>query len=117
MKILLIDDNINITKMLSKFLDSKGHKCTFANDGGNGLNLILNQKFDVVLLDLAMPEFTGMDIISALEAKGKLKENKIFIYSASSMIEKAIDDLKSKGIAGYIKKPISLEQLLRTITS
>jgi DNA-binding response OmpR family regulator len=60
-KILLIDDNESITEMMAKYVAGKGHDCTVANDGRNGLTLIEQEKFDIILLDLAMPEFTGVD--------------------------------------------------------
>lgn len=76
LNILIIDDNEQITKMLTTFLELKNHKCTVANDGKQGLSLIQENKHDVVLLDLAMPEFDGYAIIKALESKDMLKNNK-----------------------------------------
>ena len=66
MKVLLIDDNETITEMMSKYLTAKGHQCSVTNDGRTGLTLINEKKFDVVLLDLAMPDFTGVDVIDEL---------------------------------------------------
>jgi len=64
MKILLIDDNAEILDLCEKILTSDGHEYTGVDNGKEGLELIRNQKFDVVLLDLVMPEVTGEDVIN-----------------------------------------------------
>ena len=115
-KILLVDDNQSITEMLSKYLMAKGHDCVVSNDGRNGLTLMEHAKFDVVLLDLAMPEFTGIDVIEHLFSDGKIKENKIIIFTASSIPDNEIDDLIKKGVYACIRKPITLDVLLQTLS-
>jgi len=115
-KILLVDDNQSITELLSKYLMAKGHDCVVSNDGRNGLTLMEHAKFDVVLLDLAMPEFTGIDVIEHLFSDGKIKENKIIIFTASSIPDNEIDDLIKKGVYACIRKPITLDVLLQTLS-
>ena len=116
MKILLVDDNQSITTMMSRYLTIKGHDCTVSNDGRNGLSLIENLKFDVVLLDIAMPEFSGFDLIDALEKKGKLKEQKIIFFTASSVKNEQIEEYLKKGVHSCIRKPVQLETLLKAIS-
>ena len=82
MKILVVDDNESILKMLEKFLTIKGYNCTVSQDGKNALEIMKNEKFDIVLLDLAMPNFSGYDIINDLEKNGKITEQKIIILTA-----------------------------------
>ncbi|HJT10078.1 MAG TPA: response regulator [Candidatus Nitrosotalea sp.] len=115
MKILLIDDNDSITDMLSKYLKVKGHECTVSNDGRNGLTLIQQEKFDSVLLDLAMPDFTGLDVIEHLSKNGNLIGNKIILFTASSITDEQIADLIKKGAHSCLKKPVRLEVLLKAI--
>ncbi len=115
MKILLIDDNDSITEMLSKYLRIKGHECIVSNDGRNGLTLIEQEKFHAVLLDLAMPDFTGIEVIEHLHKSGKMKNNKIILFTASSITDEQIQDLIKKGAHSCIKKPVRLEVLLKSI--
>ena len=61
MKILVVDDNNSITDLFSKFFKAKGHECIVTNDGREGLTMCHTNKFDAIILDLAMPEFTGKD--------------------------------------------------------
>ncbi len=112
MKILIIDDNKDITKVFARYMTIKGHSCSVANDGRSGLNLIENQTFDVVILDLAMPEFSGSDVIEALCKSGKIKNQNIITLTAS-LIDDAVESaLKSKGVRLCLKKPIDPDVLL-----
>src|SRR5579863_3555593 len=115
MRILLIDDNESITEMMSKYLTGKGYDCTVSNDGQNGLTLIEQRKFDVVLLDLAMPDFTGIEVVEHLYANGKINEQKIILFTASSVTDEEIERLIKKGAHSCLKKPVKLDVLLKTI--
>ena len=112
MKILIIDDNKDITKMFSKYMTIKGHLCSVVNDGRSGLDLIENKTFDAIILDLAMPEFSGSDIIDALYKSGKIKNQNIVTLTASSISYDNESNLKSKGVHSCLKKPIDPDVLL-----
>jgi len=115
MKILLIEDNANISDMMAQYLTLKGYDCAIAHGGREGLSQILDKKYDIVLLDLAMPEFSGYDVIDSLEKKGKLKEQKIIVLTAFSITEKDMKDLIHRGIRACLKKPIQLSEILKVI--
>ena len=112
---LIIDDNAVITRMLSEFLTMKGYKCESCSDGKKGLDMMLQHKFDVVLLDLAMPKFSGHDIIESLADSGKIKDQNIIIFTASSVDSDDINKLLKKGARFCLKKPIQLDALLSTL--
>ena len=84
MKILIVDDNKDITELVSKYLKLSNHECHTSNDARNGLNMIENQKYDAVLLDLAMPNFSGIDVINTLAEKNTIRNQKIIVFTASS---------------------------------
>ena len=115
MKILIIDDNEQITKMLTTFLELKDQECTIANDGKEGLSLIKEGQHDVVLLDLAMPEFDGYSVIKDLEENNTLKDHKIIVFTASTITQEELDELVSRGVSSYILKPIDIDVLLAKI--
>jgi len=113
--ILIIDDNQSISHLLSRFLNLKKIEHTISNSGQNGLNLIRQNKFDAILLDLNMPDFSGYDIIDSLEKEGRLKDENIFIFTASS-IEKIVEEnMLKRGIISCIKKPIRVDELLKLL--
>jgi len=117
MSLLIVDDNKDITDLLSKFLTSKGFEIVVTNDPREGLDRIREKKHDVVLLDISMPEFSGIDIIKKLEREKILKDQKILIFSAVAFTTKETNDLlKKDGIKGCLKKPIHLNELLTAIT-
>ena len=118
MKVLIVDDNKDITGLLSKFLKAKGFENVVTNDPRDGLEKIKGEKYDVVLLDISMPDFSGIDIIQTLESEQILKDQKIVIFSATAFTTGQINDLlKKEGIKSCLKKPIQLNELLTAITS
>ena len=116
MNILGIDDNEDILKLLDTVLTSKGHNLTQAPNGKDGVKLIEEQNFDAILLDLAMPEFSGLDVIKSLKKSNKLKDQKIILFTASSATAKEIDVLlQNDGIKSCIRKPVDINVLINKV--
>ena len=82
---LVIDDNEDITGMISMYLESRGVTCRVTNNGRDGLRIIRDEQFDAILMDVAMPEFSGYDILAQLHKDGSIKDKNIIIYTASSL--------------------------------
>lgn len=117
MKVLLIEDNVTLSRMMSKYFRIKKIDCTISINGTEGLELILEQKHDVTLLDLAMPDFSGYNILDSLEKQGKLKKMKIIILTASSKSDQELDQFVKRGVRVCLRKPVALEHLYKTILS
>ena len=115
MKILLIDDNQEITKMLTTFLHIKGHECITTNDGKSGIKALKNENFDAVLLDLAMREFSGYDVIDVLEKEKELEKNKIIVFTASTISQTELNNLVKRGVYSYLLKPSDLDDLIEKV--
>lgn len=115
MKILIVDDNESLATMFSKMLKLGGHNAIATNHGRNGLALIEKEKFDVIILDLAMPDFTGYDIVDSLEKDGLMKDKKIIVLTATPITQEQIDHLKKQGVESVLKKPIQLDVLLEAL--
>jgi DNA-binding response OmpR family regulator len=116
MKILVVDDNNSITELLSQYFKRKGHDCIATNDGKEGLSLCLNSKFDAIILDLAMPEFTGADFLDSLIQEGKIAEQKIIVMTAMPLGNVKIDN-HHHGICEVLPKPFNLSVLLKKLES
>lgn len=114
-KILVIDDNASITKLLARYFERQGLECHISNDGVSGLSKILGQQYHTIILDLAMPDFSGIDVIQALEKANKLKDKKIFVLTATNIKTSEIIQLMERGIAGLVKKPISPQNLMQIV--
>ena len=115
MKILGIDDNQDLLDLCEVALSSEGHEYTGIDNGKEGLELIRNQQFDIVLLDLSMPDFSGVDVIDALVRDGIMDKQKIVIFTASSATEKEYAPLLEKGAHSIMKKPVDVDVLIETI--
>ena len=115
MKILLIDDNEEITDLFQTTFIAKGHSCEISNDGKEGLELIKKKKHDIVLLDLAIPRFSGIDILNELRQAGPIGDYNIIVFTASVISEDEMDDFIKMGVLGCIRKPVRLDALLDTI--
>lgn len=121
MKVLLIDDNKDLTEAVCDYLDMSGIECKVFNSGAEGLEEILKQrgKYDLILLDIAMPELSGFDVLDRLK-KGDgvhnvLKKENIVLFTASSVGDSIIDDYVNEGVKEVIKKPVSIDELAQVI--
>lgn len=112
MKIFGIDDNVDITKLLDTVLNSMGHEYTFVNNGRDGVKSIRANQYDMVLLDLSMPDFSGLDVITDLQSDGQITKQKIVLFTASSVSDREIQEMLNKGVHSCIRKPVDIDILL-----
>ena len=115
MEVLLIDDNKEITEMISFFLDSQDIFCEVENDAKKALEKIKEKQYDVILLDLTMPIFSGFDLFNQLKKENAIRKNNIVIFTASYIEQEKIDNMIKEGIKAIIRKPISIDSLINTI--
>ncbi len=111
MKILGIDDNKDLLSLCEITLSSEGHEYTGINSGREGLQAIRDKKFDAVLLDLSMPEFSGMDVFDALVKEGIMNKQKVVIFTATTPTKKEIEVFLEKGAHSILKKPVDPDEL------
>jgi len=118
MKILVIDDDVQTTTMLSKFFNSKGFQIVVTNDPMEGLKHIRQEQYDVILLDISMPVVSGIGVIELLAGEGKLHDQNIFIFSGAIIPDIQLKNLlRRDGVNGFLKKPMGLDDILKAITS
>jgi two-component system nitrogen regulation response regulator NtrX len=111
-RILTIDDEKAIRFALKDILELEGYQVDQAEDGPTGLDLLIQQKYDVVLCDIKMPRMDGMEV---LERARTLAPDAAFIMlSAHGNIELAVEATK-KGAFDFLPKPPDLNRLLVTV--
>jgi DNA-binding response OmpR family regulator len=115
MKILHIEDNEDIAEGGQTYFNNMGHDYSFVLDAKKGLELIRKNRYDVILLDLMMPTFSGFDVIDSLEKDGSLKTNTIIVFSAKNFRKEEVKQLLDRGIHSVIKKPVMLDDLQKKI--
>jgi DNA-binding response OmpR family regulator len=116
MRVLLIDDNKDIADMVSLCLESQEDiTCDVIGDGKEGLKSIKEGNFDAILLDLALPDFSGFDIFKALKDDGIISSNNILIFTASSVTDVEVQEMLYIGAKGVLRKPLSIDDLIGAV--
>src|SRR5262252_7663904 len=108
-KILVIDDEVDIREGLELLLTTEGYTAEIAQNGTEGLQKLANNSYDLVLLDLMMPDISGMEVLQ--EVRQRDKETPIFMLTAYGSVEAAVNALKL-GANDYFSKPWDNEKLL-----
>ena len=112
MKILIVEDEIGISKFLRQGLEEEHYEVSITENGKDGLKLALQNNFDLLLLDWMLPGMNGIDICT--EFRKKHKTTPIIFLTAKDTIPETIAGLKA-GANDYIKKSFSFEELLARI--
>jgi len=107
--ILVIDDEPDIRESLEILLSAEGYRVDLAPNATEGLKRLENSTFDLVLLDLMMPDKSGMQVLE--EIRGRDRETPVFLITAYGSVEVAVNALK-RGANDYFSKPWDNEKLL-----
>ena len=111
-KILIIDDEKAIRRVIKEILEFEKYQVDEAEDGQQGLDMAVKGQYDVILSDIKMPKLDGMDLLAKLMEQGT--ESSLIMMSGHGNIETAVEAVK-KGAFDYLAKPIDLNRLLVTI--
>lgn len=110
-KILIVDDVPKNIQILANILSKEGYEIAYANHGDQALEIIQNQSFDLILLDVMMPGKDGFEVCKILKADQKTKDVPIIFLTAKAEMENIIQGFKAGG-QDYITKPFSSSELL-----
>jgi DNA-binding response OmpR family regulator len=99
---LLIEDNKDIADMVRLCPESENIVCEATGDGKAGLQLIKENKFDVILLDLAIPEFSGFDIFRSLKDENLLGSRNVLIFTPTFYSTKQVSQQSAKLNSSFI---------------
>ena len=111
-RILIIDDDERTRKLFRTILEREGYEITEASDGNQALNQVRNGDYDLVLLDIAMPGISGLDVLKQL--KTEKPDLPILILSMYPEEQYAVRTLKA-GASGYLTKQSAPEELIGAI--
>ncbi len=108
-KILLVEDNVLNIKLLSLFLQDWGLSFDVAESGKNAIDLLKKQMYDLVLLDIQMPDINGFDVAKFI--RKKLKFDTPIVAISAHVLEDQLEKSFSVGINDYVSKPIDEKKL------
>jgi two-component system, OmpR family, alkaline phosphatase synthesis response regulator PhoP len=112
--LLIIDDEEDLSLMLSFRLRNTGFDTIIANNGNKGIELAKENKPDIILLDIMMPEIDGFEVSKRLKSDAVTRGIPIVIFSALGH-NNTKESLEKLGIAGFIEKPFEPELLISKI--
>ncbi|MEE8389524.1 MAG: hybrid sensor histidine kinase/response regulator [Anaerolineae bacterium] len=104
--VLVVDDNREIRAMLSHYLKRQGHSVTVAENGRQGLELVRAKEFDLVLLDIMMPEMNGYQMLEHLKADPVLRHIPVIMISAVDELESVVKCIEL-GAEDSLSKPFN----------
>jgi len=113
-KVLLIDDDVNLAELLKPALESEGWTVELAFNGSDGLQLMQNFRYDIVLLDWQMPGMSGIEVLDRYRAEGG--DMAVIFLTGRREIEHKESGLDS-GADDYLTKPFDVRELLARMRS
>mgnify|MGYP000860619792 FL=1 len=107
-RVLIIEDEKNLARFVDLELQHEGYETAICHDGRKGLETALNQEWDVILLDLMLPELNGLEVCRRIRP---IKDTPIIIMTARDSVIDRVSGL-DQGADDYIVKPFAIEELL-----
>jgi two-component system alkaline phosphatase synthesis response regulator PhoP len=113
-KVAIIDDEYFISKSLSFILEKAGYKCSVANDGQAGLNLIKREKPGLVILDITMPKLNGYQVCKEIRKDPELKDIHVIMLTAMGQETDQKASLEA-GANEYMLKPFNPRMIQKRV--
>lgn len=114
--ILVVDDDLLARMEAAQCTKLQGHTVTMAEGGAQALELLRSQAFDLVLLDLRMPDVDGFEVLRQMQADENLRGIPVIVISGSGGAESAARCIEM-GAAGHLSKPVDPELLAARVSA
>ncbi len=114
LKVLLIEDHKFLGELYAKNLKRRDYDVEIAKDGEDGLEKVKSFKPDVILLDLIMPDMSGIEVLKELKFSSKYKKIPVILLTAVCDVDQ-IKECLGIGALGYIRKVTSTEELFNKV--
>lgn len=111
-KLLIVDDDVNFGYTLSKVLAKKGYETTTAKDGFRALELMKENEFDTVLMDIKMPAMNGVETYKKIK---EIRPSTIVIMMSAFSVADLIREAVKEGVYAVIRKPFDIETIINMI--
>jgi len=107
--ILIIDDEASLRQTMARILQRAGYEVTTAENGQTGLALINEQPFDLVYLDIRMPDISGLDLLKTIHMK--FPDLPVILFTAQPDLNSAVEAVRS-GASDYLLKPLKPQTVI-----
>lgn len=112
--VLSIDDDPMIRRLIGGALVSEGHRVSEAGNGAEAQRLLVGPRFDLILLDLQLPDVSGEKLLVSIRGNPTHAGTPVLMVTGEADMSVA-DDLRNKGANGYLVKPFRPEQLVKRV--
>ena len=112
MRILLIEDDSKTSESVETILRAEGHACDIAASGKTALDLARATEYDLILLDIGLPDMDGYEVLDHMRRTGMTTP--VIIQSGLVLLKSKVKDL---GVEDYLAKPFGRQQLTESIKS
>ena len=109
MRVLLLEDDVALSDLLNEHLEDKGYDVTLCTNGQDALEALIDQKYDIALLDINTPIISGIEVLKTI--RNEYKNNTPAIILTAYQDTKHLKESFENGVDDYIKKPFDLEEL------
>ncbi|MBW2966142.1 response regulator [Candidatus Woesearchaeota archaeon] len=115
-KVLIVDDEEDILTSVAMLINDMGYEAKTVNNGKKALEMLKKQKFDLVLLDILMPDMSGREVLEKIREDPKLKNQKAAFLTVVKLSEYGRGIMKKKlKPVDYFQKPINVSDFRRRI--
>jgi two-component system, OmpR family, response regulator VicR len=114
-RIIYIEDDPDMIDLVSLILSRRGYSVQGADGGVKGLDLVLSELPDLVLLDLMMPDLDGWDVYQQMKAQTKTRNIPVIVITAKAQAIDRVLGLRIAKVDDYICKPFSPNELIASI--
>ncbi len=115
LKILVAEDNAINQKVISKILESAGHRPIIVSNGEQALDALAKESFDLVILDMQMPVVSGLEVVKIHRFTGPKESSVRFLILTANATTEAMNECSEAGADAYLTKPIDPARLLDQI--
>jgi DNA-binding response OmpR family regulator len=112
--LLLIDDDPDIIKLYQKPLEAAGYQFNSASRASDAVEILKTKKFDLILLDLGLPDYNGMSVLQLLKKWQSHSSTPVIILTGNSEISTMVE-ARQHGIVDYITKPAAIPTLINKV--
>ncbi len=113
-KVLIVEDNDLNLKLFRDLLEANGYQTVETKEGVNATDLVRREKPDLILMDIQLPEISGLDVTRKIKADKSICDIPIIAVTAFAMKDDEEKILRA-GCEAYISKPISIVSFLETV--
>jgi len=114
-KVLIVDDEESIRNAVKIALEDEGFDLSFAASAKEALEKMKQKHFDLAIVDIFMPEMSGLELCKKISEDKGLRTTKIIVLTVAKFSESGINDVQGIWLSDYIHKPFTNRELLQRI--